>query len=216
MGVLVQRGLAQPGTGFSPDFVIRDELSKESAGYGSCSSGSRRMLRIVALMLAGMLAACSSGHSGESAAAPPDRDAGPTTSVELGVPGGPDGLDFAPLDTDAELDLHTFGQGGTHVLLGVRTVGFGIRAYVGFTLTDETGGHEIDAPPPVRPQLFACDDAGSVCDLVPVTIMTGGLFGPDETRSGLPVVIHVDAHTDAGESGEDEREVLISGAELAQ
>jgi hypothetical protein len=175
------------------------------------------MQRISALLLAGMLGACSSGHSHDTAPdTPPEPDAGPTTSVELGVPGGPDGLDFAPLDPDTEVDLHTFGQGGTHVLLGVRTVGFGIRAYVGFTLTDETGGHEIDAPPPVRPQLFACDDAKSVCDLVPVTIMTGGLFGPDETRSGLPVVIHVNAYTDAGASGEDEREVLISAAGLAK
>lgn len=175
------------------------------------------MPRLSALLLAGALGACSSGHSHEPPpSGQPDPAPEPATNVELGVPGGPDGLDFAPLDADAELDLHTFGQGGTHVLLGVRTVGFGIRAYVGFTLTDETGGHEIDAPPPVRPQLFACDDAGDVCDLVPVTIMTGGLFGPDETRSGLPVLIHVNASTDAGASGEDEREVLISAAQLAK
>jgi hypothetical protein len=175
------------------------------------------MQRGFALLVAWMLGACSSGGShGAAGDTPPAPDAGPTTSVELGVPGGPDGLDFSPLDTDAELDLHTFGQGGTHVLLGVRTVGFGIRAYVGFTLTDETGAGSIDAPPPVRPQLFACDDAGTVCDLVPVTIMTGGLFGPDETRSGLPVLIHVNAYTDGGESGEDEREVMISAAGLAR
>jgi len=175
------------------------------------------MPRAFALLLASTLGACSSsGSHGAAPDTPPAPDAGPTTRVELGVPGGPDGLDFAPLATDAELDLHTFGQGGTHVLLGVRTVGFGIRAYVGFTLTDETGGHAIDAPPPVRPQLFACDDAGSVCDLVPVTIMTGGLFGPDETRSGLPVVIDVHAYTDAGETGDDEREVMVSAAGLAQ
>lgn len=174
------------------------------------------MTRSWAPLLVLALGACSTGHTQDDAAgAPPGPDAGPGTSVQLGVPSGPDGLDFSPLASDAEVDLHTFGQGGTHVLLGVRTVGFGIRAYVGFTLTDETGGNEIDAPPPVRPQLFACDDAGSVCDLVPVTIMTGGLFGPDETRSGLPVVIHVNAYTDAGESGEDEREVLVSGAGLA-
>jgi hypothetical protein len=42
------------------------------------------------------------------------------------------------------------------------------------------------------------------------------LFGPDETRSGLPVLIHVNASTDAGASGEDEREVLISAAQLAK
>lgn len=174
------------------------------------------MRRISSVLCASVLVACSSGHTHDATGSdPPATDASaPATSVELGVPSGPDGLDFAPLTEDSELDLHTFGQGGTHVLLGVRTIGFGIRAYVGFTLTDETGGNDIDAPPPVRPQLFACDDAGNVCDLVPVTIMTGGLFGPDETRSGLPVLIHVDAHTDAGASGEDEREVLVSAADL--
>ncbi|HTQ07387.1 MAG TPA: hypothetical protein VMI54_26205, partial [Polyangiaceae bacterium] len=92
---------------------------------------------LATLFFAAALGACSSGRS-EDAAAPP---APAPNNVELGVPGGPDGLDFAPLAADAELDLHTFGQGGTHVLVGVRTLGFGIRAYVGFTLTDETGGN---------------------------------------------------------------------------
>ncbi len=166
------------------------------------------------LLMAVTASACSGGSANEGAPAEDPPGPSPASNVELGVPGGADGLDFAPLAADAELDLHTFGQGGTHVLLAVRTLGFGIRAYVGFTLTDDTGGNEIDAPPPVRPQLFACDDAGYVCDLAPVTIMTGGLFGPDETRSGLPVLIHVNAYTDAGASGEDEREVLVSAADL--
>lgn len=166
---------------------------------------------LAACLLSGWAVACSSGGSEP---APPGVPSEPATSVELGVPGGDDGLDFVPIEDGAVLDLHTFGQGGTHLLLGVRTVGFGVRAYVTFTVTDTTGGHSIDAPPPARGQLFACDEAALVCDLVPVTLMMGGLFGPDEQRDGMPVHISVSAQTDAGAEGSDERDVLISTAEL--
>jgi hypothetical protein len=166
---------------------------------------------LLAFLVASALPACSSGKSGVA----PEKKASPTTtSVELGVPGGTDGLDFEPVDDGAVVDLRTFGQGGTHILLGVRTVGFGIRAYVTFTVTDETTGTTIDAPPPARGQLFVCDDANVVCDLVPVTLMTGGLFGPDETRDGLPVHVGVSASNDAGAQASDERELLLSSAEL--
>ena len=135
-------------------------------------------------------------------------------SVALGVPGGSDGLDFEPIDDGAVVDLQTFGQGGTHILLGVRTLGFGVRAFVEFMVTDETTGATIDAPPPARGQLFVCDDANVVCDLVPVTLMTGGLFGPDETRDGLAVHVSVSASNAAGVQASDERDFLLSSAEL--
>ncbi len=138
---------------------------------------------------------------------------GELTSVRLGVPAGPDGLDFAPLEDGAELRLKTFGQGGTHVLLGVHTVGFGSRAFVGFSLTNETTGIEIVAPPPVRPQLFFCDDNG-VCDLVPVTVMTGGLTGPDEERDGLHVLLAVTVENQDGVTGSDTSQVVLSTADL--
>ena len=111
--------------------------------------------------------------------------------------------------------MKTFGQGGTHVLLGVRTVGFGGRAFVGFTLLNESSGNEIVAPPPVRAQLFFCSDEDpTLCDLVPVTVMTGGLTDPDEERDGLPVLITVTADTDAGVSGSDTAEVVLSTTDL--
>ena len=76
-----------------------------------------------------------------------------------------------------------------------------------------TGG-TIEAPPPVRPQLFACEDDGT-CVLVPVTVMTGGLFGPtDDTAEGAPVEISVSAYTDAGVEGSDQRDVVLSRADL--
>lgn len=169
------------------------------------------MQRILALLLAGAPLACSSENS---TAAPEHETNPPMTSVELGVPGGSDGLDFEPLDDGAVVDLRTFGQGGTHILLGVRTVGFGTRASVAFTVTDESTGAAIDAPPPAHGQLFVCDDAKVVCDLVPVTLMTGGLFGPDEMRDGLPVHIDVSATNSAGAAAFDECDVLLSSAEL--
>jgi hypothetical protein len=167
---------------------------------------------ISAVTLALPLLACSSGASqGSTETAPVEQ---PSTSVELGVPTGSDGLDFAPLADGDELRLKTFGQGGTHLLLGVRTIGFGIRAYVGFELVNLNSGGTIEAPPPVRPQLFACDDAGT-CDLVPVTVMTGGLFGPtDDSAEGAPVELSVTAYTEDGAQGSDQRQVVLSRADL--
>src|SRR4051812_23423903 len=77
--------------------------------------------------------------------------------VELGVPGGPDALDFAPLEDGAVLRLETFGQGGTHVLLGVRCVGFGQRAFVSLRVQNLVTGTELVAPAPAHPQLLFCE-----------------------------------------------------------
>ncbi len=167
-------------------------------------------LRDISLVLS--LVACSA-----PAATDPNRDRiGPEqASVELGVPTGDDGLDFAPLADGDELRLKTFGQGGTHVMLGVRTLGFGGRAFVGFTLVNQARGNEIVAPPPVRPQLFFClEEDPDVCELVPVTVMTGGITDPDEERDGLAVRIIVTAETADGVSGSDEAEVVLSTADL--
>jgi hypothetical protein len=159
------------------------------------------------------LFACSAGEKAQ--AQPNDAGLQLTRSVELGVPTGDDGLDFAPLADGDELRLKTFGQGGTHVMLGVRTIGFGGRAFVGFTLLNQASGNEIVAPPPVRPQLFFCtDEDPDVCELVPVTVMTGGLTDPEEERDGLEVRILVTAETTTGVSGSDEAEVVLSTADL--
>jgi hypothetical protein len=139
---------------------------------------------------------------------PGDRPA----SVDIGVPAG-DGLDFAHLEEGAELRLQTFGQGGTHVLLAIRTVGFGIRAFVSITLRNVASGIEVTAPAPVRPQLFFCDDQG-VCDLVPLLVMTAGLAATDEERDGLAVEVRADVHNDAGVSAEVTREALLSTEDL--
>jgi hypothetical protein len=136
-------------------------------------------------------------------------------AVEVGVPGGADGLDFVPLEGGEELRLKTFGQGGTHVYLGVRCIGFGSRAFVGFTLTNTRTGNSVVAPPPTRPQLLYCiDGSDQVCDLVPATIMTGGLTAPDEERDGLVVAIDVDVHNTAGASATASTEVMLSTADL--
>jgi hypothetical protein len=135
--------------------------------------------------------------------------------VEVGVPGGTDGLDFVPLEGGEELRLKTFGQGGTHVYLGVRCIGFGNRAFVGFKLTNTLTGSYVVAPPPTRPQLLYCIDADNrVCDLVPATVMTGGLTAPEEERDGLVVAIDVDVSNTAGSAATATAEVVLSTADL--
>jgi hypothetical protein len=187
------------------------------AWYESCSSVSVGFAKIGVFCLAAAHGACSAesgadgggaGHGGK-----PDP---PLSSVELGVPAGDDGLDFAPLDDGAVLKLQTFGQGGTHLFLGVRCVGYGKRAFVGFTLTNLTSGSEIHAPPPARPQLFYChEDDATVCDLVPVTVMTGGLTEPDEERDGLVISIRAEVANQEGNlTGESTRNVALSTEDL--
>ncbi len=143
-------------------------------------------------------------------------DAGvlPQGSAEIGVPGGPDGLDFEPLAPGGELRLQTLGQGGTHVFLAVRTEGFGNRASVTITMRNLTTGKEIHSPAPPRPQLLFCDDAQRVCDLVPLTVMTGGITDQGEERDGLRVAIEAEVHNEAGVEALATTEATLSTADL--
>jgi hypothetical protein len=134
-------------------------------------------------------------------------------SVEIGVPGGPDGLDFMPLAPGAEVRLQSFGQGGTHVLLGVRCVGFGNRAYVGLTLTNQLTAAQVSSPPPLRPQLLLCREP-AVCDLVPILAMASGLTAPGAERNGLAVRITVDVRNDQGLSATASQDIVLSTADL--
>jgi hypothetical protein len=136
----------------------------------------------------------------------------PSGEVQLGVPGGSDGLSFEPFVDGMELRLETFGQGGTHVLLGVRCIGFGSRAFVSITLRDSNTGTEIVAPAPARPQLLFCD--GDNCDLVPITVMAGGLTQTNEERNGLPIAISVEVHNQAGVTGSATATAVLSTADL--
>ena len=149
-----------------------------------------------------MGAAGSGGGAGEASVG----------EVLLGVPGGPDGLDFAPLEEGAELRLQTFGQGGTHVLLGVRCIDFGNRVFVSLRVRNSNTGTELVAPAPVRPQLLACE--GNVCDLVPLTLMMGGLTQNDAERDGLPIEITAEAHNVLGRAGQASRHAVLSTADL--
>lgn len=131
-------------------------------------------------------------------------DAGPDAtdevpSVAIGLPAGSDGLGFAGLDDGAELRLQTFGQGGTHLTLGVRTRGFGNRAYVAITLVNVATGAEALSPAPARPQLLYCQDDGN-CDLVPILAMASGLVAVGAERDGVEVEVQVDVHDDDGRS----------------
>lgn len=152
--------------------------------------------------------ACSS-PSNQSQEPPPDDSA----SVAIGVPSGADGLEFAPLAAGSELRLQSFGQGGTHVLLGVRCVGFGNRAFVGVVLENLRTGAMVSSPAPAQAQLLYChDDVG--CDLVPMLAMASGIAQPGEERDGLPVKITVDARSNSGTSASANVDVVLSTADL--
>jgi hypothetical protein len=133
--------------------------------------------------------------------------------VELGVPTGSAELDFAPLDDGDELRLQTFGQGGTHVLVGVRCTGFGNRAFVSATLRNLNSGVEIEEPEPARPQLLYCAE-GDACDLVPYLVHASGLTETDEEKHGLPVELTARVRDEQGVEAETTRKVVLSTADL--
>ncbi len=136
-----------------------------------------------------------------------------SASVELGVPGGADGLDFLPLADGDVLKLQTFGQGGTHVIVGVRCTGFGSRAFVSAVMHNDDTGVEVAEPPPARPQLLYCDGQGS-CDLVPYLVHASGIAPTDAEKDGLHVRLTAKVGTEAGVEAEDSREVVLSTADL--
>lgn len=164
-----------------------------------------------------MLGGCSDGKDGSALdAVAGAAGAGPELekSVELGVPAGSAELDFAPLDNGAELRLQTFGQGGTHVLVGVRCTGFGNRAFVSATLRNLTSDVEIEEPEPARPQLLYCAEEDGVCDLVPYLVHASGLTETDEDRHGLHVELTARVRDEQGGEAETTREVVLSTADL--
>jgi hypothetical protein len=180
--------------------------------YESCPLANVQ-LQILAALLA--LSACGATHAAPDAAGGAAGSSGSgnlSGEVELGVPGGPDGLDFAPMQDGDVLRLETFGQGGVHVLLAVRCIGFGSRAFVSITLTNSNTGTEVVAPPPVRPQLLFCD--GDTCDLVPITVIATGLTPLGAERDGLPIEILADVHNVAGVTGQASKSAVLSTADL--
>jgi hypothetical protein len=136
-------------------------------------------------------------------------------SVELGVPGGDDGLSFVPLDEGAELRLQTFGQGGTHLVVGVRCTGCGKRVFVSARLRNLATDIVVAEPEPARPQLLYCADGeDGACELVPYLVHTSGLSETEEEKDGMRVLLTAKARTEAGEEAEGSREIVLSTADL--
>jgi hypothetical protein len=153
------------------------------------------------------VSACSSGQPGVGSEGPLQ------VSVDLGLSGGPDGLQFEHLEPGGSVPLYTFGQGGTHALLAVRCMGLGERAFVAITISNPADGRSVSAPAGQSPRLLACDADGS-CDLLPLLVMTGGLVPPGTDRDGLAVVIRADASNLEGVATSVERDAFLSAASL--
>jgi hypothetical protein len=146
-----------------------------------------------------------------SEAAEPEHT--PPVSVDVGLPGGDDGLEFVSLQAGAAIPLQTIGQGGTHALLAVRTTGLGNRAFIGVTITNTATGDAVSAPPGPSPRLLICRTPDT-CDLLPLLVMTGGLVPPGTARDGLEVRVRVDAHNPEGTSASVERDAVLSTERL--
>ena len=181
------------------------------------------MLRLLVALTASLASACAGspggstapGAGGEQGEAGSDAGASPVqvASVQVGVPAGPDGLDFEPLLPGSELRLQTFGQGGTHVMVAVRSAGFGKRAFVSATLHNLTTEVEVEEPAPARPQLLYCGDDGFF-DLVPYLVHASGIAATDEERDGLRVLLTARVRNETGARAEASVEAMLSTADL--
>jgi hypothetical protein len=169
---------------------------------------ARRCPWRLALALGLALAGCGSSGDGEDT---------PSDAIwaDVGLPGGADGLEFVPLEPGGPVPLQTFGQGGTHALLAVRTNGLGKRAFVAVSIENIATGDTVEAPAGPSPKPLLCrPEAGGVCDLLPLLVMTGGLVPPGSDRDGLAVRIHVDASNAEGSAARVERDAVLSTASL--
>jgi hypothetical protein len=151
--------------------------------------------------------ACVSCSSSNEASAPV------MAGVDIGLPGGADGLDFVALEPGGAVPLQTFGQGGTHALLAVRCTGMGSSAFVGIEITNSATGDTVSAPAGPSPRLLLCREP-QICDLLPLLVMTGGLVPPGTDRDGLAVSIHVDARNAAGEAASVDRDAILTTESL--
>jgi hypothetical protein len=133
--------------------------------------------------------------------------------VEIGTPN--DALDFLPLEAGGDVSLETFGQGGTHMLIAIRSNGFGKRAYVDVEVENMETGDMVMTPPASRPPLLLCrDEAEYTCDLIPLFVLTGGLADPEE-KDGLHVEIRARVHNEDGLEGEATIDAYLRASEDA-
>jgi hypothetical protein len=208
--------LAHTGT-TKARFSALPQLEQGQCQAGTKSADVRGVSRLLSFAIVAALWGC--GESSEQPAPSPGEAgaAGAPTieaTVELGVPGGDDGLDFVPLAEGSELRLQTFGQGGTHVMIAVRCTGFGSRAFVSATLRNLRTDVLVSEPAPARPQLLYCADGGETCDLVPYLAHASGLTTTDEEKDGLHVLLTAQARNEAGSMAEGSREIILSTADL--
>jgi hypothetical protein len=157
-------------------------------------------------LLALLPAGCESDECGHDTG--PGADAG-GVQVEIGTPGGDDGLLFVPLEPGGDIALETFGQGGTHGTLAVRARGLGTnRAFLDVTMESADDGRTVSTVPSIRPQLWLCDDAREVCDYLPVHVMTGGLAAPED-KNGLRVIVSAAVRGENDRAGEGRQEGVL-------
>lgn len=129
--------------------------------------------------------------------------------VDVGLAGGDGSLEFLALAPGAEVPLETFGQGGRHVLLAVRTYGQGPRVYIRAALINSATGAQASTPFGARPSLLRCDENGN-CDLAPFVLPVGAAAYDGLTSQGLPVQLRVDTETPEGLSASVIRDVLLT------
>jgi hypothetical protein len=152
---------------------------------------ARRCASAVALIA--LAFGCDSGDADGDGGVDPEAGAAGELAVDIGVPGGMDGLDFVEFESGGEIELETFGQGGTHVTVAVRARGIGMnRAYLDVTLLDLDSDARSMTPPTSRPQLWYCMDMKSFaeCQQTRVFAPLGGLArGKDSLRVRITAVV---------------------------
>jgi hypothetical protein len=133
--------------------------------------------------------------------------------VEIGTPGGDDGLDFIPLEPGGDIKLETFGQGGTHATVAVRAYDMGTnRAFLDVSVENALTGKTVSTIPRRVPELWTCDDARHICDMLPLHVMTPRLTEDPADKDGLVVRVTAVVRVEDGPSGEGSQEGVLRKA----
>ena len=160
------------------------------------------MGRAIALLVSLVMAGCYGGGGGEG-----------VPLVEIGTPN--DALEFLPLESGGDVPLETFGQGGTHMRIAIRSNGFGKRAFVDVEVENLETGDMVMTPPSSSPALLLCrDEAEYTCDLIPLFVLTGGLADPED-KDGLHVRIRARVHVEDGLEGKTAIDAYLRASEEA-
>lgn len=186
-------------------FVQRSQTVKSAIAHLLLEKFDCPRVFLVSMALLGVPMTVACGELGTARQEPQELG----VQVEVGLAGESGRSEFLALQQGDALPLQTFGQGGRHVLLAVRTHAHGSRAYIRAGLLNVQSGAEATTEFGARPSLFYCQDP-EVCDLVPFLVPVSAAVYDGVMSRDLRVLLRVETETSKRRSASTTRELLLT------